>query len=204
MIFLLIILIIFYIHYGLFIIFQIALLSLVFFISNTLIGLNPYSKELHIIRISAIILIIFTLYYNQSHFLIGSILLLPPFSLDKIHYVHDFNIKFKNFLNEKRSVFFLKNLTKDIINFLDNLSEDDNYWAVLYFYPNIEGYENEEGIQMKIINPIIINKDSCPLLISKHIMNRLNLMTDLYYLDDSIFNSNDSIIIIKDTEIEIK
>jgi len=204
MILLIIILIIFYIHYGLFIVFQIALLTLIFFISNTLIGLNPYQKELHIIRIMSVILIIFTLYHNQSQFLIGSILLLPPFSLDKIHYVHDFDIKFLNFSNEKRSIFFLKNLTKDIINFLDNLSENDNYWAVLYFYPNIEGYENEEGIEMKIFKPIIINKDSCPLLLSKHIMNKLNLMIDFYYLDDSIINSNDSIIIIKYTEIEIK
>lgn len=53
--------------------------------------------------------------------------LLPPFSVDKIHFVHNFEIKSLNFLEEKGFIFFLKNLTKDITNLLDNLNETDTY-----------------------------------------------------------------------------
>lgn len=56
---------------------------------------------------------------------------------------------------------------------------------------------------MHICDPILINRDSCPLLLTKFIMNRLNLIIDLYYLDDSIINSKDSIIIVQFTEIEL-
>jgi hypothetical protein len=57
---------------------------------------------------------------------------------------------------------------------------------------------------MYISDPILINRDSNPLLLTKFIMNRLNLMTDLYYLDDSIINSSDPVIIVKYTEIKLK
>jgi len=132
--------------------------------------------------------------------------LLTPFSVDEIHFAHNFDFSFKslNFLQEKGSIFNIENLTRDIRIFLKNLNESDSYWATLSFYPDINGYANEEGIKMSISPPILINKDSCPILLSKFIMNRLNIMIDLYYLDDSIFDSQESIIIIKYTEIELK
>lgn len=51
----------------------------------------------------------------------------------------------------------------------------------LTFYPDISGYANGEGIKLYISDPILINKDSDSLLLTKFIMNRLNLMIDFYY-----------------------
>jgi hypothetical protein len=53
--------------------------------------------------------------------------LLPAFSLDKIHYVHDFEVKSLNIYQERKSMLLLKNLTRDLIIFLENLNETDNY-----------------------------------------------------------------------------
>jgi len=50
-----------------------------------------------------------------------------PVSQDKIDFVHDFEVKSMNFYKNKSSVFYLKNLTLDITNFINNLNEDDNY-----------------------------------------------------------------------------
>jgi hypothetical protein len=131
--------------------------------------------------------------------------ILIPFSSDnRIHFVHEFKIKSLNFYNEKSSFFLIKELTKDITNFLNNLNETDNYWLSLSFYPRIEGYANNEGIQLHISDPILINKDSSPLLVTNFIMNRLNMITEFYGLDDSIINSRDSIIVVKYTEIELQ
>jgi len=58
-------------------------------------------------------------------------------------------------------------------------------------------------MQIYICDPILINKDSSPLLLTQFINDRLNVMIDFYYLDDSIINSKDSIIIVKFTEIEL-
>jgi hypothetical protein len=70
----------------------------------------------------------------------------------------------------------------------------------LTFHPDILGYNIDDGIKLFISDPILINKDSSPLLLTQFIMNRLNIMIDLYYLDDSIINSKDSIIVVKFTE----
>lgn len=119
--------------------------------------------------------------------------LLTPFSVDTIHYAKDFQIKNLNLFDEKGSIFFLKNLTSDITIFLDNLSETDNYCLSLYYYPGLEYYCMEEGMKINISEPILINKGSCPILLSNFIMSRLNLMIDFYYLDDSIINSKESL-----------
>jgi hypothetical protein len=99
---------------------------------------------------------------------------------------------------------FLPKLTVEIATLLENLSESENYWTSFCFYPDISGYNNEAGIKMWINDPIIINKDSNPLLLTKFILNRLNLMIDLYYLDDSIINSENSIIVVSYLEIELQ
>jgi hypothetical protein len=169
----------------------------VFFFSNLLLGFNPFSLKLHIIRIFSILLILYFSYKNSS---IYSLSLLTPFCRDEIHFVHDFDVKSLNYYKMNGSVFYLKNLTLDITNFLDNLNETDNYWANLTFHPDILGYNIDDGIKLFISDPILINKDSSPLLLTQFIMNRLNIMIDLYYLDDSIINSKDSIIVVKFTE----
>jgi hypothetical protein len=104
--------------------YPIFLLIFIFFISHLLLGTNPLSIKLHIIRILSILLILYYLDIDQSNYLIS---LLPPFSQDKIHYVHDFQIKSLNFYEERGSILYLNTLTKDLTNFLDNLTDNDNY-----------------------------------------------------------------------------
>ena len=55
-----------YIQFGLLVLSQIIILFIIVILYNSLLGLNPYSKWLHIIKIMSIILIIFILYYNSS------------------------------------------------------------------------------------------------------------------------------------------
>lgn len=55
-----------YIQFGLLVLSQIIILFIIMILYNSLLGLNPYNKLLHIIKIMSIILIIFILYYNSS------------------------------------------------------------------------------------------------------------------------------------------
>lgn len=180
----------------------ILLLLITLFSSHYLIGLNPYSIYLHIIRVLSCIIICVIIYLESDSYYLMQLLL--PFSVNKIDYVHDFNIKSLNYYKLRGWSLNLKDLHKDLDIFLKNLNENDNYWLSFNFYTSIEAYMNEEGIRMNISDPIIINRESSPLLLNKFIMNRLNTMTDLYYLDDSIINSKDPVIILSFTEIEIE
>jgi hypothetical protein len=181
---------------------QLIIWIIVFFITNFLIGFNPFSFKLHIIRMLSIIMILYLSYKNldQSIYLTS---LLIPISLDKIHFVHDFEINSLNFHKTRRTVLCINDLTLDIIDFINNLNEDDNYWVSFSFYPTITGYNIDDGMQLYISDPILINKDSSSILLTQFIMNRLHRMIDFYYLDDSIINNNDSIIVVKFTEIEL-
>lgn len=84
------------------------------------------------------------------------------------------------------------------------MSETDNYWINFSFLPTVHGYGSEQGINMVISDPIIVNRDSSAPLLSKFINHKLNLMVDFYYLDDSVINSEESVIIIKYMEIDIE
>lgn len=61
----------------------------------------------------------------------------------------------------------------------------------------------DDALKLYISDPILINKDSSPLLLTQFINHKLNVMIDFYYLDDSIINSKDPVIIVKFTEIEL-
>lgn len=159
----------------------------------------------NITKILIIILCIVSFDFDQNMYALS---ILAPFSQNEIHYVHDFQVKSLNLYKEKGTIFTLKTLTKDITEFLDNLDEKDNYWLSLSFHPTLEGYANEEGMKLYINDPILINKDSSPLLLTNFIMNRLFIMVDIFYLDESVINldnlnSTTPIIIAKYTEIEL-
>jgi hypothetical protein len=57
---------------------------------------------------------------------IFSLSLLPPFCQDKIHYVHDFQVKSLEVYKDKKYFLFINNLTTDLITLLNNLSDTDN------------------------------------------------------------------------------
>ena len=181
---------------------QVIIWILLYLVTNFIIGFHPFSFKWNIIRVFSIIMILYITIRNidQSIYITS---LLMPFSQDKIHFVHDFDVKSIKFYDIKNSLFYLKNLTLDITNFINNLNEEDNYWISLSFYPDISVYNIDGAMQIYICDPILINKDSSPLLLTQFINDRLNVMIDFYYLDDSIINSKDSIIIVKFTEIEL-
>jgi hypothetical protein len=173
-----------------------------YLIANLIIGFHPFSFYWNIIRILSIIMILYLSYKNldQSMYLTS---LLIPISQDKIHYVHDFDVKSLDFYKPNRTVLKIHELTLDIMDFLKNLNDDDNYWVSLSFYPTITGYSIDDGMQLFLSDPILINKDSSAITLTQFIMDRLQLMIDFYYLDDSIINNNDGIIVVKFIKIEL-
>jgi hypothetical protein len=182
---------------------QIIILILLFFISNFIIGFHPFSFKWNIIRLVSIILILYLSYKNLDQN-IYSISLLIPFSQNKISFVHEFEINSLSIYKVRHTVLYINDLTWDLTEFINHLNEDDSYWISLSFYPTITGYNIDDGMQLFISDPILINKESNPLLLTQFIMDRLHKMIDFYYLDDSIINNNDAIIIIKFTEIDLK
>jgi hypothetical protein len=173
-----------------------------YLIANLIIGFHPFSFYWNIIRILSIIMILYLSYKNldQSMYLTS---LLIPISQDKIHYVHDFDVKSLDFYKPNRTVLKINELTLDIMDFLKILNDDDNYWVSLSFYPTITGYSIDDGMQLFLSDPILINKDSSAITLTQFIMDRLQLMIDFYYLDDSIINNNDGIIVVKFIKIEL-
>jgi hypothetical protein len=181
---------------------QIIIWISMYLVANFLIGFHPFSFKWNIIRILSIIMILYLSYRNLDQTIYLTSLLIP-LSKNEINYVHDFDVKSLNVYKKQGTVLYIINLTLDLTEFINNLNEDDNYWACISFYPNIGGYSIDDGMQLFLSDPILINKDSDPLLLTQFIMNKLHLMIDMYYFDDSIINSQDSIIVIKFTEIEL-
>ena len=182
-------LLIIYFSFGLLVLIQILIWIMVFLLSNLLIGINPFSKELYIIRLISILVIIFILYYNYNSSYQLSCLL--PLSIDKITYVNNIN---KNIVID--SNYYLKHLNEfndnEIFDFLDNLSYDDNYIVSLEYILDISKY-TDEGPNLILSKPFLINRYSSQTTITKFINERIELMIDLYYLDDSIFYETNKI-----------
>jgi hypothetical protein len=80
-----------YIHLGLLVVTQIIIWTLVYFISDFLIKINP-SREMLIIKIMSIIVIIFILYWNRNHtYIITSFII--PLSVNKRTFIDDLEIE---------------------------------------------------------------------------------------------------------------
>jgi hypothetical protein len=73
------------------------------------------------------IIAILVIVYNNTNESLYLFSLLTPFSVDKIHFVHDFEVKHLNIYGERKSMLLLKELTKDLTDFLDILNKSDNY-----------------------------------------------------------------------------
>lgn len=169
-----------YFLFGLFVLAQTVLLTIVFLLSNLLIGINPFNKEMHVIRISSIILIITLLYYNSTQISISTALILP-LSISKISYFDD--IFQKEVLIDKNSItetIHLINIDK-ISDFLVKLDTNYNYVGLIEFVPDYLIFE-EDSPKMILCNPFLFNKFSSSTVITKFINERLDLMTDKFYL----------------------
>lgn len=108
-------LLVIYIQFGLLLLIQIIIWLLVFFGSNFLIGINPFSREMHIIRFMSIIVIIFLLYYNliQSTIMIAFII---PLSVDRITFADEFPgaLIYDSDIKTERLFLFKQNEISDI------------------------------------------------------------------------------------------
>lgn len=173
-----------YIQFGLLVLFQIISLSIIMILSNSLLGINPYDKWLHIVKIMSIILIIFILYYNSRYISI-SCAFMAPLSISRISYINDLDIPaFPDFETEKTEI-FRKFTIIEFTNFLNKLEDNESYIVDIRFIPNIVLWDLDAP-QMSLSNSILINKNSSGVIINKFIMERLDYMVDYYYLDDAI------------------
>jgi hypothetical protein len=98
---------------------------------------------------------------------------------------------------------YLNDLKSDLNDFICNLDENNDFWVSISFYPDLVVYNIDDGMKLYICDPILVNRDSDPLLLSQFITTRLQRMIDFYYLDDSIIDNKDSVLIVKFTEIEL-
>jgi hypothetical protein len=181
---------------------QVIIWIVFYLIANFLVGFHPFSFKWNIIRLISIIMILYITIRNfdQSIYLMS---LLIPLSKDKIHYVHDFEIKSLNFYQERSTILYLNDLKSDLNDFICNLDENNDFWVSISFYPDLVVYNIDDGMKLYICDPILVNRDSDPLLLSQFITTRLQRMIDFYYLDDSIIDNKDSVLIVKFTEIEL-
>jgi hypothetical protein len=85
---LIIILSLLYIKFGLFVLAQLILLTIVFFISNFLVGINPDNTEMKVIRVISVITILFILTYNLELLTVKTASILP-LSISKISYFEE-------------------------------------------------------------------------------------------------------------------
>nr|YP_009487203.1 hypothetical protein [Russula abietina]AWB36105.1 hypothetical protein [Russula abietina] len=135
-------------------------------------------------------------------------LIIPLFTAINSEATLNFSSKYKyqfiNYTTREFIIYLKDNIRIEMADFIMSLSEKRFYIASFEFHPSIYGYNNTQGIIMKISKSIIVNKNSNPYLIGDYLENQLLEMTDLYYLDESIIqNDSDSCIIIRYHEINL-
>jgi len=186
-----------YVQFGLLVLLQIILLLIVLLASNILIGINPLSKELHIIRVILILVIMLVLYYNTQQIAIITSFIFP-LSINRVTFFHELDgtkvIDPDIQIEVIKSVNFYK--TSDLITKLDL---NQNYIVTIEFIPDLSLYSVDDP-QMFLSEPIAINRLSSPATITKFIHERLDSMVDDYYLDDEIIQDNDSVVLITYTK----
>ncbi len=178
---------------------------------NSPLELNTWNFSLLLTILSIIITgFIFFKYLNTKSLYNMSILI--PFSLFEIDFRDSFEWELKSHqLNTKPTISYLKieSLTEDIIKLLNSLNDDENYsMSFSYISSYKEWVDNKKKtIPLFIDDPIIINKESDPIIITQFIMNRLNdkgyFVTNWLFKDDLI-NSLDPLILIVSIPIIIK
>lgn len=202
-------LVIIYAFFGTFVLIQILIWSLVFFLSNFLIGINPLYKEFHTIRIMSVIVIIFILYYNSIKLNVANAFILP-LSISNITYLDDFT---KN----HRGIIVDPNVNKELLysitigetsKLLNNLDSDSNYIGAIEYINDLSIYHldvnngNSNTPKMILSNPFLFNKFSSTSLLTKFMNERLEMMIDYFYLDDSVLEDS-SIILLTYSKINI-
>jgi hypothetical protein len=175
--------------FGLLVLIQIIVWICVFFISNSLLGINPNSLELKTIRILSIIVIIFILWNLKP--LENQLMFIIPLTTNKITFLNDLfdDSDFTDIVYIRKSEFtwFHFNDFKEITDFLETLYHDKCYIITFDLILNPELYcIGEPSLNLGI--PILITKDSNPWLISKYLVEKIRICCDSYHLDEEIFS----------------
>jgi hypothetical protein len=186
---LILILTLIYIKFGLLVVIQILIWTLVFILATFLSNINPTNKEYYIIRILSIIVIIFILYLNSKEVNILSSFIIP-LSVTKITFIDeligDDNVN-------PTDIIFINNSHITWLHFidfqelLDLLSLLDNNKAyVISFDLIFDKLSFSLGNpSLNLTKPILISKNSNPWLISSYLQERIRMACDLYNLDES-------------------
>lgn len=159
-------LIINYIKFGLLVVISILIWTIVFLLSNFLIGINPYNKEMYIIRIISILVIE------------RGITFLEDILNDDQNY--SYNIIFFR----KPNLLWLKfGDYQEITNLLSLLNQDKAYIVSFDLILDENGYQLGEP-SLILGPPILISKDSNPWLISGYISSKIIKSSNSYDLND--------------------
>jgi hypothetical protein len=178
-----------YIKFGLLVLTQIILLTIIFFISNFLIGINPDNREIKVIRVISVSVIWFILIYNSELFTIKTALILP-LSISKISYFEEKEIYS---VDQKFETQIFKFWELELKDFINNLENNENYVVSIEFIPYFSELISEPP-RLFISKPILINKHSSPTLISKFIDERLKFLVKYFDMNINILeiSENDS------------
>jgi len=133
-----------YIHFGLFVLIQIIIWTIVFFLSNFLVGINR-TREMKIIRILSILVIVFILYYNSiTNNILSSFII--PLSINQITFVKDVFRK----SNDSASINYFENAhitwfkfwdKCEVKDFIELLDYNKAYLVSFELILDMEGFE---------------------------------------------------------------
>ena len=194
----LLILFIFYIQFGFLLVIQIVLLMVIFFSSNLLIGFNPYSKELRIIRFLSIITILLLVWFNINPVFI-SMLSVLPISKNEITFIDEITNKNFVIISNKKFV-YTKISNETVSDLINNLDLDGDY--IVNVDCILDFTEDLDNIPKIILSkPFLINCNSSNKLIAEFIYEKLEEMTDIYFMDDTILTDESLIITFNCTKI---
>lgn len=180
-----------YFHFGLLLTIQIITLFVVLFLVNSLLRVYPESRELLVVRILAVLTIIFVVYINSNP-MISALTCIIPLSIDKVTFMKAIKDRYPDFKVDWSSYstdLFHDLTTQEIEIFLSNLDKHSNYIVEIEFHPDWENTFKDLPV-MILSKPICVNKFSSPTTIRKYITQRMDLMRDIFFNDDQIIQPN--------------
>jgi hypothetical protein len=160
--------------------------------------------DLKFIFIIMIIMIIFWKMYS-----LYTMTILIPFSTIDINFRDSFDWKIKSYRDKpKISYLSIQNLFLDLSNLLESLEEDTDFSMSLSYISSYREWKNNKSELHPLLveDPIIVNKESDPILISQFIMDSLNnkgLFISNWLFEDSSINSIDPVILTVTVPIKI-
>nr|YP_009487202.1 hypothetical protein [Russula abietina]AWB36104.1 hypothetical protein [Russula abietina] len=134
-----------YIFFGYLITINLLGWLLIFIICNNLIWINPNDKNIQILRNVSIMILISIIYkiWLNSNIHISSLLFFYLYQIDFLDFFEWKHKKSKNF--PKIYHIQLVNLTNELINLLNSLEEDKNYYMSLAFTPSYNKWKDKKS-----------------------------------------------------------